>query len=67
MGARIELTPEQLEVLVPEVLMETYDMVSPDWGDEKQLLLALEVVLEYFMSPTKYEAWKNGILSQRPW
>ena len=67
MGPRIELTPEQLEVLVPEVLMETYDMVTPDWGDEKQLLLALEVVLEFFMPPTKYQAWKNDILSKRSW
>lgn len=64
MGIRVEISEESESEVVAQSLMESYKWVLPDYGSEKKLLDALEVVIEYYTTEKQFKAWKHGLLSK---
>jgi len=63
-GIRVEISEESESEVVAQSLMESYKWVLPDYGSEKKLLDALEVVIEYYTTEKQFKAWKHGLLSK---
>lgn len=64
MGIRVEISEESESEVVAQSLMESYKWVLPDYGSERKLLDALEVVIEYYTTEKQFKAWKHGLLSK---
>lgn len=63
MTIKIELTPEQANEIVVEVLMNYFIEVYEESYDSQKwdTLIALDTVLSHIMTPREYEDFTNGI------
>ena len=66
----VSLDMDQVSELVRQSLIEDYELnKDPDFVDcsdweidpDKQLLKALEIVIEYYSTPEQFTEWKNTL------
>jgi hypothetical protein len=62
MKVEINLEPEQISALIRTELSQAYEDVAPD--KEYQLMAAIATVLEFYMSPSQFQEWEDGVFSK---
>ena len=61
MKATIEINQDQIDSLVVSCLKKDYkSMAVNPMPEDEELLNAIDIVLEYYLSPDDYRAWVNS-------